>query len=180
MEIEHEIRHLKIGVHKGEELEKTPGLMVFKVESEDGSEIALGKIKEVMQIVLEQSVRNWLSDDDWLKILPTWFVSACVPERSIEQVEEDLVQWRSLSDEEQQRREEEESWSALEWLRWFQPSDDPYDQRMWFWWDSWLQDANSFFVVVEVTDVPLPLGSLMWLFKASGAKNIQQVQLPSL
>jgi hypothetical protein len=179
MNIEQEIYHLTFGAAKGENAEEGVGLLIFQAECIEDADLVLKKAKEVLQIVLQNTINRWPENDTWLKILPDWFISVCATERTPEQVEKDLAIWQTLSSEDQQRMEDEESWSVLEWLEWFEPTDDKYSQRMWFWWDSWTQGSQYLFVAVEVLDLPLPLGAFMWLLRAAGARNIREAIIPN-
>jgi hypothetical protein len=100
--------------------------------------------------------------EGWRQILPRWFVETCRPEESHEEAEAWLRSWRLISP-----AEEERGWSLANWLYWFEP-----DQRFWYWWDAQVVDRDTVRVVIEAHEMPPPLGSLMWLFKAAGASLI--------
>jgi hypothetical protein len=65
-------------------------------------------------------------------------------------------------------------WSVMEWVSWFEPTDDLYNQRYWFWWDAIIKDPNTLLVAVAVVDIPIPYGSLFWLLKAAGAISVEE------
>ncbi|MBW4487872.1 MAG: hypothetical protein KME12_08785 [Trichocoleus desertorum ATA4-8-CV12] len=175
MKPEDEFKHLQYGAGHSDGIEGV-GLLLFKVYCQGNSNTVLKNAREVLEIVLQQYDTFWLSEEDWRGKLPFWFVTACAPERSLAEVEEDIVKWRALSSEEQQCQAEEESWSVMEWISWFEPSDDPFNQRTWFWWDASIKDPDLLVVTVEVVDIPVPLGALLWLLKASGALKIEEAE----
>lgn len=167
-----ELRHLSEGVHPNDYV-KGMGLVVFEANCNNNAEYVLQKCKEVFQVILSYEHENWPSENEWYKLLPKWFISICASEKTPEEEEEYLAKWRKLSREEQ-ILEEQNSWSVLEWVSWFEPTDSSHNQRDWFWWDAFVKSPNSLLVVVEVVDVPFPSGSLFWLLKASGAISIKE------
>jgi hypothetical protein len=132
-------------------------LLLFKVHCQDNADAVLQNCREILGIVLQQYERGWLSEEEWRKKLPNWFVETCAPERTELEEEEYLIRWRMLSQEEQQHQEEEEKWSVMDWISWFEPSDDPFNQRTWFWWDAFVREPNLLLVAIEVVDLPIPL-----------------------
>lgn len=62
----------------------------------------------------------------------------------------------------------------MDWISWFEPSDDLFNERTWFWWDAFIKEPNLLLIVIEVVDIPTPLGSLIWLLRASGALNVEE------
>lgn len=175
MKIEDEIKHLWSGSQQDDTVERT-GLLLFQVHCQANADVVLKNCREVLGIVIQQYKKNWLSEEEWKKKLPDWFTKACAPERTLEEEEENLIKWHELSSEEQQRQEEEEKWSMMDWISWFEPSDDPFNQRTWFWWDAFIKEPNLLLVIVEVVDIPVPLGSLIWLLRASGALKVEQAK----
>ena len=172
MKPEEELRHLWHGSSQSDVVQGA-GLIILKVHCRGNADIILKNCREVFGIVIQQYKVDWLSEEEWRKKLPDWFIKNCAPERTLAEEEENLVRWHQLSHEEQQCQEEEERWSVMDWISWFEPSDDPFYQRTWFWWDAFIKKSDILIVVVEVIDLPVPLGSLMWLLRASGATYIQ-------
>ena len=165
-----ELRHLLNGVNQ-EDYVNGAGIVLFEAKCDNNAEQVLEKIKEVFQTILSYDQRSWPSDDEWYKFLPSWFVSVCASEKTLEEDEEYLAKWRALSREDQ-ILEEEMSWSVIEWVSWFEPTDNSDEQRYWFWWDAFIKSPNALLISVEVIDIPFPSGSLFWLLKASGAIDI--------
>ncbi|HAZ45733.1 MAG TPA: hypothetical protein DDW76_36525 [Cyanobacteria bacterium UBA11369] len=170
-----ELRHLFAAPSSEDEVEGA-GIILFNVYCPGNANEVLQNCREVLAVVLQQYEKNWPSDDEWQELLPKWFVERCAPERTIEEEEENLAKWRTLSREEQIREIEEELWSVMDWISWFEPSDDPFEQRCWFWWDAFVKDPNLLLIAVEVVDVPFPFGSLEWLIRASGAIKLEEAK----
>lgn len=175
MKPEGELKHLWSGSRQDDKVEGV-GLLLFQVHCQGNAEMVLKNCREVLGIVVQQYKMNWLSEEEWRNKLPGWFIKTCSPERTLEEYEENLIRWHEISSEEQQRQEEEEKWSVMEWISWFEPSDDPFNQRTWFWWDAFIKEPDILLVVIEVVDIPVPLGSLIWLLRASGALKVEEAE----
>lgn len=175
MKPEDELKHLWYGSQPDDTVQGV-GLVLFQAHCQDNADVVLKNCREVLEIVIQQYKMNWLSEEEWRKKLPDWFIKNCALERTLEEEEENLIRWHKLSSEEQQRQEEEEKWSMMDWISWFEPSNDPFNQRTWFWWDAFIKEPNLLLVVVEVIDMPVPLGSLIWLLRASGALKVEEVK----
>lgn len=162
MQPDDELRHLWYGTQQNDAVEGV-GLLLFQVHCQGNADVVLKNCREALGIVIQQCKINWLSEEEWRKKLPDWFITNCAPERTLEEAEENLIRWHKLSREEQQRQEEEEKWSVMDWISWFEPSDDPFNQRTWFWWDAFIKKPDLLLVVIEVVDMPVPVQSLIWL-----------------
>jgi hypothetical protein len=134
----------------------------------DAQEV-LGRIKEVLEIVLQKSLDSWPSDEDWRSLLPRWFVERCAEERSREEIARSLERWRQLPREEQVRAIEEHVWSVSDWVYGFRP-----DQRHWYWWDSVVEDPKTFTVVIAVEGWPFAWGTLKWLLRTAGVIAVEE------
>lgn len=56
------------------------------------------KAKAVLRIVNDNSLADWRNDEQWMSLLPPWFMQRCAPERTQEE-EERLGLWQnSLND----------------------------------------------------------------------------------
>jgi hypothetical protein len=162
-----ELRHLLTEPNLDEQPEKL-GIVRFDIWCPGNSETVLQKSKEVLEMILRSSTQCWLSNSEWQTVLPDWFVAGCAPEKTIEEVEQWLKWWRSLSPQEKSLVDEEQSWSLEDWLYWLHP-----DQRQWFWWDAICVNTNLLKVAVEVAEYPFSWKSLAWLFKVAGAIRVQ-------
>jgi hypothetical protein len=173
MKPDEELRHLLNGSNAEDNLDEL-GIFMYKVNCNNNSRLILQRCQEVMQLIIRFQIEKWPSEEEWYKLLPKWFISACAPEKTPEEEAEYLERWRQLSTKEQVLLEEESSWSVMEWVSWFEPSDNPCDQRYWFWWDAFITDPSTLLVAIAVVDIPFPSESLFWLLKASGAIKIEE------
>jgi hypothetical protein len=146
----------------------TLGTVRFYALCERNASEVLAKSKEIMKIIIENSLKDWPSDEDWAKKLPQWFISECAPEMSQEEANSWIKWWHSLSREQQDEVEKNKKWSLLDWLYWLEPS-----RRAWFWWDAQTKGNKELLIAVEVTSWPFAWGALGWLFRACGAKHIE-------
>jgi hypothetical protein len=158
-----ELRHLREGPRVGER-PGGAGTVTVTVSCHGDSAVVIDRARAVMTAVVDRAGPPWPSVDEWLELLPEWFVAACGPERSVEEVERWLRWWRSLPRVEQARVTREQQWTLADWLFWLEPG-----ERQWFWWAATVEDPDTASVVVEVAGWPAPLGALEWLLRASGA-----------
>jgi len=130
----------------------------------------LGRAKSVMAAVDSASLQGWPSNDHAAPVLPEWFTSACVPDRSKEEEDRWQKWWKGLPYEEKLRKGAEAKWSVSNWLYWLKP-----ENRQWFWWEASVQDqSNQVVLTVEVEGSPFPSGALSWLFRAAGAVTVEE------
>lgn len=130
----------------------------------------LERAKTVMAAVDSAALQGWPSNSHAAPVLPEWFTSACVPDRSKEEADRWLKWWKGLSYEEKLRKGAEGKWSVLNWLYWLKP-----ENRQWFWWDACIQKgSNRIVLTVEVDGFPFPWESLSWLFCAAGAATVDE------
>jgi hypothetical protein len=105
----------------------------------------LERVREVLTVVLDHSEGAWPGVDEWKRLLPGWFVAACVDDRELR----DCVLDR---------------WSIRSWAYWLQP-----DQRRWRWWDACTSDGGRLRIQLLVLERPYLRGSLDWLLEVAGA-----------
>lgn len=147
------------------------GTVRFLARCPGDAPAVLARAAEVMRVVNHHSTGDWPTNDAWRSLLPGWFVHRCAPERTREEAETWLAQWRQLPPDEQSRMDRESAWSLLNWIKWFVPAD-----RSWYWWDAKVIDPNYVAVAVEVDQWPFPWGALAWLFRAAGATDVDAEQ----
>lgn len=162
-----ELRHL-LEVPSLEERPQSLGIVRFDVHCHKNSDSVLQKSKEILEVILRESTERWLTENEWLAVLPSWFIEEFSPEKSDEENEEWLKRWRTLPLDEQDRAVREDKWTLQNWLYWLHP-----EQREWFWWDGLVINTNLLRIAVEVSAHPFSWQALTWLFKASGARDIQ-------
>ncbi|MGH7919365.1 MAG: hypothetical protein ACREQM_05390 [Candidatus Dormibacteraceae bacterium] len=141
MTLEEERRHLAEGA--GDEI-PPPALDARTVECPGGAVRALGRVRDVLGLVLTHQQGAWPGVDEWKARLPTWFVEACVDDREVQVCVLDR-------------------WSLRAWLHWMQP-----DQRQWRWWDASAADGTHLRVRVLPLAEPYLRGSLDWLLTVAG------------
>lgn len=165
--IREELRRLEQGVKPGERPGGL-GTVRFVIVTRKQPDDVLRRAKEVLATVVRHSLDAWPSKDEWRTLLPTWFLGACGPERTLQETELWLERWRKLPREKQRQAEAAMPWTLENWLHWFQPSN-----RDWYWWDALVDGHDRIQVAVEVDGWPFPWGALAWLFRASGAETIE-------
>jgi hypothetical protein len=106
---------------------------------------ALERVREVLDVVLAHGDGAWPDLDEWKRLLPRWFVDACVDDREIQNCVLDR-------------------WSLRAWLHWLQPS-----ERKWRWWDASVGPDGALTLRLLVQERPYLRGSLDWLLKTAGA-----------
>jgi hypothetical protein len=100
-------------------------------------------VREVLEIVLERSLGEWPPLEEWKRVLPGWFLAACVDDAEVR----DCVIDR---------------WSLRAWIYWFQP-----ELRKWRWW-SGEPSETALRVTVLVLQRPYLRGALDWLISVAG------------
>ena len=108
-----------------------------------GGEGALARARQVLEAVVgRDDGGGWPAASEWARLLPAWFVAACVDDSEVR----DCVLDR---------------WSLRAWTYWFQA-----DHRQWRWWDARVVDGR---VVVDVLVLRRPYlrGALEWLLQVA-------------
>ena len=107
-----------------------------------GGERTLASVREVLEPVLEVAATGyeWPTVEEWKKLLPSWFVAACVDDAEVR----DCVL---------------DKWSLRAWTYWFQPG-----LRKWRWWDA-KASGSRLSVSILVLQRPYLRGALEWLLQ---------------
>lgn len=142
----------------------------------------LERARQIKLICNEKGMEEeWPSDDLWPDFLPDWFVDACHPERTSEEYEQDRLAFRQMTREEEMEDARNEQWSLSEFVSWMDPEAWlEISSVNWIWWDAVLKDENTIRIHIgEMGDPPpgAPPG-FSWLFRASGAKAIDEAVEP--
>jgi hypothetical protein len=134
-----ELRRLREGA------DGTPSGDTDVVEAAGGSR-ALERVREVLEAVLSRAAAGgeWPDVDEWRRLLPAWFVEACVDDAEVRDCVVD-------------------KWSLRAWVYWFQPQ-----QRRWRWWDARV-DGDRIAVTLLVEQRPYLRGALEWLLKVAAS-----------
>jgi hypothetical protein len=158
-----EVERLRRGPQVGEKPKGT--VASFNLICDGNADEVLERCREALGSVLTQSADPWPSVEHWGRVLPTWFVAACFPEITREEAQ----RRRALPLEQRERLAEQ--WSVAAWIYWFRPS-----ERSWYWWNAKVIDANHAQVQVVTESIPFAMGSLKWLCKAAGARQVSEPQ----
>jgi len=129
------------------------------------------RIKELLSAVNAIALDEWPHEERVRLKLPGWFVDACVPPFSTEEMKIWLTQWRSLSPTEQVAFEEKKGWSLADWLHWMSP-----ENRSWFVVNATHDLRNFSNLTVAVTSWPAPLGSAKWMLRSAGAHAVEVIE----
>lgn len=100
--------------------------------------------------------------------VPEWFRNECAPEEIADQSLSKIERRRSLSLAERVKEEQEEKWSLGEWLHWFTD-----EERQWQWWGARVVTPAALDVTIAIKEWPVPVASLEWMLRASGATEVQ-------
>ncbi|MFQ5620071.1 MAG: hypothetical protein ACE5FR_13995 [Rhodospirillales bacterium] len=171
-----ERRRLMSGVEHNETI---MGIWVdsFYVSCAGEAPKVLQRAKELMLIVNEKGRSGpWPNDEAWPELLPRWFIDACVPEQTIEEIWREEEEFRAMTWEQQREIARTEKWSLLTWVGWMDPRD-----RYWLWWDAEVRDDDTLLAHVDKVGDPPPgePPGFRWLFQASGAKDLDEVKDPA-
>jgi hypothetical protein len=122
-----EQRQLKSGPRRGEQ-PGGAGLESVVIHCRGDARAVLDRCREVLSVVLDHQADPWPAVHERRRLLPRWFVDACVDE-SKEEMERWLAEWRALPPERRGAAADTAAWSLANWLMFLQP-----DERQWFWW----------------------------------------------
>ena len=161
-----EDRHLVSGPDPGEQPDGDGLVEIYALAPGTASDVVT-RCRQVVKAIIDNG-DPWPNLDEWKKKLPDWFASACAPEQTREEAERWLVWWRSLPPAEKAAAEDERGWSLSDWLYWLEP-----EQRDWFWWEGRAVSNDRAIIAVEVMDFNAPLGSLKWLLRTAGAREVR-------
>lgn len=159
-----ELRHLRRGAEPGERPRRGGTVLPAVVMASDPA-TTIERARAVLLAVLT-APRGWSADRP--PQLPAWFVDACAPEvgDSLDEVEAALGPRQGARSAEEARADSDVPWSLGQWLHWFE------GERYWFWWDARVSEEHELVAEYVVYDWPAPTGSLIWLWRACGALDV--------
>jgi len=105
--------------------------------------------------------------DEWVAILPDWFVAACGPEVSKEEANEWLRRWEAADADERLEIRTTGSWRVTGWVYWFRP-----ENRSWYWRAGLVENPNQYRVTIDLLSWPFAWDALHWLLEVSGAQKV--------
>ena len=151
MEASEELKHLRAGIWPEPALDDQDCLAAT---CPSGTAGVLLRSQEALGIVLERGAGDWPSVEEWARLLPGWFVEACLDDA--------LVQNCIL-----------DRWSLRGWLHWLRP-----ENRRWFWWSAMPTAENVLTITLLIPERPYLRGAFDWLLKAAGATKVQKLAPP--
>lgn len=128
------------------------------------------KLNEIFQSLDTTLRANKLIDNNLSNDFPTWFIKEFSNTRTLEEEKEYLIKYRSLSTSERVKLEENRSWDFPNWVSWLEPEDRP-----WVSLHARLLTNEKFELLVTSDSLPIATGSIRWLLKCVGAKNITEL-----
>jgi len=162
-----ELKNLEQSNEKSKEEQENIFLVDCIIQCDEDAQEVLLKAVTVMKNLLSVLQNKSVQQIDWSSTLPTWFTKRCSPEMTSEQADEYLKKWQSLSPEGQAQLEREQRWSLDSWIYWFEE-----EERTWYWWSANIDGESRIILSIQVPSWPTAIGSLVWLFKACGAKEV--------
>jgi hypothetical protein len=124
------------------------------------------RCRNVLTVVLSSRVDAEAPLHHWDTSLPSWFVQACAPEMTLQEMERWLEEWRAMTPEQKRISGQSERWSLANWLHWFQPS-----ERQWEFWDC-QAEPGMVRLRLQLDAWPFTHGALDWLLRAAGAHHV--------
>lgn len=167
--IKEELRRIDQGPFDGEKPFGYPIKFAGRCSTPSAS-VVLERARTVMRL-LDQATLNGWPENETINIfdeLPSYFTSACAPERTQEEIEEDSRIYKLMSNEEKIKDSRTEIWTLNAWLFWLRPEDRP-----WYWWDSKIDEEQNIVIISVVVDGwPYASGALRWLLRGCGADSV--------
>jgi len=147
-------------------------IVPYEVASSTDIGVVIEKATNILIIADKLSLDGlWPSRDQWAVRLPVWFVSACSPEKTPEQLKLYLEWWDGLNREQKlEYAKTPRNWSLMNWTHAISPN-----RRSWLWWDSRAISDTRSILRILVDGHPFSTGSLEWLLRASGADTIIEI-----
>lgn len=179
-----ELRRIQLGPTEDDDEEGLFLVRVFFTATDPDAVIA--RVREVLGRVIER-VDSWPADEEWPKILPSWFV-----ERFVTEVEPPapepifdpaaraaawLQLWQAATPAEEATPDkaddtDEASWSLSDWLFHFDPSEEEGGgDRSWWWWNAGSDVPGTGWIDVATPRLPFGTETLYRLIEASGGAN---------
>ncbi|HZZ70985.1 MAG TPA: hypothetical protein VFE24_01960 [Pirellulales bacterium] len=126
----------------------------------------LAVAKSALEVAIRLSQSGVFEENAWMAALPDRFVKNSALHPSQEEIDREAA----LPLEERIRLSRETRCSVRGFMNSFLPE---LELKGWSWWDAAILDENHIAVAVEVEGWPFPWGSLRWLFRTSGAADLE-------
>ncbi|MFF7177520.1 hypothetical protein [Streptomyces sp. NPDC008121] len=173
--VESELRRLRSGPGT-EDGRQRPFLVRARFTAEDPDQV-IDNARTVLTRVVERT-DDWPAFERWPQLLPTWFIQRCAPEPVEPEPDEPfdaeawMRQWEAMAPGERAAASAG-PWTLSDWLHCFDPTGEGAgDERSWWWWDAGTDRSGGAWVQVTTDGWPFGSGSLAWLIKASGGRDL--------
>ena len=126
----------------------------------------LALAKKTLMASIELADDRCFDESKWAVSLPSEFVQNCPPFPS----DKELGAYHGLSLEEREILDQKSGWPLRAFMNSFR---EDILKRYWSWWDAAIVDDSHIALAVEVDEWPFPSESLRWLFRGSGAIEVE-------
>ena len=157
----------------------------FRITCNGDASDVLARAKGVLKLAVVTGIEEpWPITEALQSRLPDWFVSACRPNQSLEELNAEIDYRASLSREDREAYEAaaDKRWSLRAWAAAMNPDygidldpgerDEFEDQRQWHWLDAEVVDENTIVASIDMMDWEVLSGDFRWLFIAAGAVDV--------
>lgn len=138
------------------------------IECDLPAQDVLYQARQLMCLISESGRVSWPSNDDWLTVLPPWFLKSCRSEMTAAEADKELSKWRRLRFDQKAIYDRTVRWTAKSWLYSMRPGD-----RHWYWLGTRIINEHAMVALIAVEEWPFAWGTLSWLFRSAGAKTVE-------
>ena len=128
----------------------------------------LTKVKFIMTIIADKSIKGWPEIEEWKKLLPEWFNDSLRSPYTKVEMEAELSKWRRLSPNDRLEYEKRVKWDMVNWIQTMSPQ-----SRAWLWMDGIIKNDSSLEIYILIKEYPFPWDNLRFLLQASGAIEVE-------
>ena len=159
------------------ELDRVHGINTDENPADYGCHLVVARVTTAVpaDLVLSPSdwpdnqVEQWPRLDQWRAKLPTWFVLACGPEQTHEEVDAYWERIDALPEAARRIVEFHTPMPLKDWVRAFE------SYRPWFWWAARVTGEHTLELQHAVASTPYTRATLEWMLVAAGASDIEFV-----
>ncbi len=129
-------------------------------------------IKEIILIIDRISISrdDWPTVDEWKKILPRWFTSKFLPDRTEAEKKKFILEWDSADVDRKSKIEMQDTkWRLKNWIYYFET-----DKRDYFIENIEIMESKILLTIASI-DLPFSIGPIEWLIRASGGYELVEV-----
>ena len=173
--------------HGASENEKLIGMTSeeFRIACSGNAPDVLARAKQVLALAVQTGLEEpWPITEALQSRLPSWFINACKPDQTLDELNAAYEYRKTLSSEEREAyyAAADKSWSAGAWVAAMNPDydidlgpderDEFEDQRQWHWLDAEVVDENTIVASIDMMDWEVLSGDFRWLFIAAGTVEV--------